>query len=64
MDESRPSRAQRMAQQLETDKGRLIAQGVLPVETAHKQVKAADKETPEQRAKRRAAVAKLRSFFD
>ena len=64
MQDSEPTRAQRMAAQLKADQARLIAEGVLPPSTVRRTVKASEKETPEQRERRRAALEKLRSFLD
>lgn len=64
MQDNEPTRAQRMAAHLKADQARLIAEGVLPPSTVRRTVKALEKETPEQRAKRRAALEKLRSFLD
>ncbi len=64
MQDSEPTRAQRMAAQLKADQARLIAEGVLPPSTVRRTVKALEKETPEQRERRRAALEKLRSFLD
>lgn len=64
MQDSEPTRAQRMAAQLKAQQGQLIAQGVLPPDTVRRTVKASEKETPEQRERRRAALEKLRSFLD
>lgn len=64
MQDNEPTRAQRMAAQLKADQARLIAEGVLPPSTVRRTVKASEKETPEQRERRRAALEKLRSFLD
>jgi len=64
MQDNEPTRAQRMAAQLKADQARLIAEGVLPPSTVRRMVKALEKETPEQRERRRAALEKLRSFLD
>lgn len=64
MQDSEPTRAQRMAAQLKADQARLIEQGVLPADIVRRTVKASDKETPEQCEKRCAALEKLRSFLD
>ena len=64
MPDNEPTRAQRMAAQLKAQRGQLIAQGVLPPDTARRTVKASEKETPEQRERRLAALEKLRSFLD
>lgn len=64
MQDDKPTRAQLMAAQLKAQQRQLIARGVLPPDTVRRTVKASEKETPEQRAKRRAALEKLRSFLD
>jgi hypothetical protein len=64
MQDSEPTRAQRMAAQLKADQARLVAAGVLPPDIVRRAVKASEKETPEQRERRRAALEKLRSFLD
>lgn len=64
MQDNEPTRAQRMAARLKADRARLIEQGVLPPDIARRMVKASEKETQDQRAKRRAALEKLRSFLD
>ena len=64
MQDNEPTRAQRMAAQLKADQARLIEQGVLPADIVRSPVKALEKETPEQRERRRAALEKLRSFLD
>ncbi len=64
MQDSEPTRAQRMAAQLKADQARLIEQGVLPADIVRRTVKASEKETPEQCEKRCAALEKLRSFLD
>jgi hypothetical protein len=57
MQDKEPTRAQRMAAQLK-------AQGVLPPDIVRRTVKVSEKETPEQRERRRVALEKLRSFLD
>ena len=64
MQDNEPTRAQRMAAQLKADQARLVAAGVLPPDTVRRRVKESEKETPEQRERRRAALEKLRSFLD
>ena len=64
MQGNEPTRAQRMAAQLKADRARLVEQGVLPPDVVRHAVKASEKETPEQRERRRAALEKLRSFLD
>ena len=64
MQDNEPTRAQRMAAHLKADQARLIEQGVLPADIVRRTVKASEKETPEQRERRRAALEKLRSFLD
>lgn len=63
MQDSEPTRAQRMAAQLKADQARLIEQGVLPADVVRRTIKAPEKETPAQRERRRAALEKLRSFL-
>ena len=55
---------QRMAAHLKADQARLVEQGVLPPDIVRRAVKGSEKETPEQRERRRAALEKLRSFLD
>lgn len=64
MPDNEPTRAQRMAAHLKADRARLIEQGVLPPDIVRRTVKASERETPEQRERRRAALEKLRSFLD
>lgn len=64
MQKDEPTRAQLMAAHLKADQDRLIEKGVLPPNIVRQTAKAADKETPEQREQRRAAIEKLRSFLD
>ena len=64
MQDNEPTRAQRMAARLKADQARLIEQGVLPPDIVRRTVKASEKETPEQREQRRAALEKLWSFLD
>jgi len=64
MQDNEPTRAQRMAAHLKADQARLIEQGVLPADIVRRAAKAVEKETPEQRERRRAALEKLRSFLD
>ena len=64
MQDKEPTRAQRMAAQLKADQARLIERGVLPPDIVRRTVKVSEKETPEQRERRRAALEKLRSFLD
>ena len=64
MQDNEPTRAQRMAARLKADQARLIEQGVLPADIVRRTVKASEKETPEQRERRCAALEKLRSFLD
>ena len=64
MQDNEPTRAQRMAAHLKVDQARLIERGVLPPDIVRRTVKASEKETPEQREQRRAALEKLRSFLD
>lgn len=62
--DNEPTRAQRMAAHLKADQARLIEQGVLPADVVRRTFKVSEKETPEQRERRRAALEKLRSFLD
>lgn len=64
MQDKEPTRAQRMAAQLKADQARLIERGVLPPDIVRRTVKVSEKQTPEQCAKRRAALEKLRAFLD
>ena len=64
MQDSEPTRAQRMAAQLKADQAWWVEQGVLPPDIVRSTVKVSEKETPEQRERRRAALEKLRSFLD
>lgn len=64
MQDNEPTRAQRMAVHLKADQARLVEQGVLPPDIVRRAVKGSEKETPEQREQRRAALEKLRSFLD
>ena len=64
MQDNELTRAQRMAAHLKADQARLIEQGVMPPDVVRRTVKASEKETPEQRERRRAALEKLRSFLD
>ncbi|AMO37080.1 hypothetical protein [Thauera humireducens] len=64
MNKGERTRAQLMAEHLKADQARLIEKGVLPPNIVRQTVKSADKETPEQREQRRAAIEKLRSFLD
>ena len=64
MQDNERTRAQRMAAHLKADQARLVAAGVLPPDIVRRTVKALEKETPEQRERRRAALEKLRSFLD
>ncbi len=64
MQDSEPTRAHRMAAHLKADQARLIEQGVLPADVVRRTFKVSEKETPEQRERRRAALEKLRSFLD
>ena len=64
MQDSEPTRAQRTAAHLKADQARLIEQGVQPADVLRRTVRASEKETPEQRERRRAALEKLRSFLD
>lgn len=64
MVDDKPTRAQRMAAQLKADQPRLIAQGVLNPDIVRHTLRASEKETPERRQKRRAALKKLRTFLD
>ena len=64
MQDNEPTRAQRMAAHLKADQARLIEQGVLPADIVRRTVKVSEKETSEQRERRRAALEKLRSFLD
>lgn len=64
MHDNEPTRAQRMAAHLKADQARLIEQAVLPPDIVRRTVKASEKETPDQRERRRVALEKLRSFLD
>ena len=64
MQDNERTRAQRMAAQLKADQARLVAAGGLPPDIVRRAVKGSEKETPEQRERRRAALEKLRSFLD
>ncbi len=64
MQDNEPTRAQRMAAHLKADQAHLIEQGVLPPDIVRRTVKVSEKETSEQRERRRAALEKLRSFLD
>lgn len=64
MQDNEPTRAQRMAAHLKADQARLIEQGVLPPDIVRSPDKALEKETPEQRERRRAALEKLRAFWE
>lgn len=59
-----PTRAAKIAVQFKGLQGELIKKAVLPAEAAKRVVKHLDKETPEQKQCRRAALEKLRSFLE
>lgn len=64
MNEELPTRAQRLAQEIAEKQGELIVQGVLSPETARREHKAPDRESGEQLERRRAALAKLKTFVE
>ena len=64
MDDESTTRAQRLAKQLVEKRSELVAMKVLPPDMAQGQHTASDTETTEQRERRRAALAKLRTFVE
>lgn len=64
MKTEKPTRAQRMAEYLRTEKERLVAEGVLEADEQVEQTKHQDNETAAQKERRKAAVEKLRTFYD
>lgn len=64
MPDKEPTRAAKLAAQLKNRQAELVSTGVLPARAAKRVVKLQDRETPEQKQRRREALEKLRTFLE
>lgn len=64
MPDKEPTRAAKLAAQLKNQQAELVSKGVLPAAAVKRVVKHPDKETPEQKQRRREALEKLRTFLE
>lgn len=64
MPDKEPTRAAKLAARLKNRQAELVSTGVLPARAAKRVVKLQDRETPEQKQRRREALEKLRTFLE